>query len=219
MKRLALTLSATGIAIVGALALVSQVAAHGDADEDAEEHRGESESMGMHEEMRHQEEEGHHGEEGHHELEEMMEMHRGHEHEHDFAAMERLSPERRDRVLALMRDVGLALPPMDPERGRELFLEKGCVACHQINGVGGELGPTLNADDMPEPMNAFEFAARMWRGAPAMTELQNQLLGDPIELTGQELADIVAFAHDEQAQAKLSLEQVPEQYRNVLESE
>ena len=206
-------LASVAVVALGAVAFGPEVAAHGDAEQQAEEHHTESEGEVSHGE------DGHHGEEGHHELEEMMEMHRGHEHEHDFAAMERLSPEQRDHVLALMRDVGLALPPMDPEHGRELFLEKGCVACHQINGVGGNLGPTLNADDMPEPMNAFEFAARMWRGAPAMTELQEQLLGDPIELTGQELADIIAFAHDEEAQAKLSPEQVPEKYRDVLEGE
>ncbi len=146
-------------------------------------------------------------------------MHRQHEHEHDFSAMDRLEPEERQRVLALMREVGLALPPMDPERGRTLFLEKGCVACHSVNGVGGNLGPSLNAEEMPEPMNTFEFAARMWRGAPAMTDLQEQLLGDVITLDGQELADIIAFAHDEQAQAKLSADQIPERYRDLLEGE
>lgn len=211
MKGLTQLLASVAVVTLGSLALGPEVAAHGAAEEQAEEHHAEPQGAVSHGE------EGHHDEEGHHELEEMMEMHRGHEHDHDFAAMKRLSPERRDRVLALMREVGLALPPLDPDHGRELFLEKGCVACHQVNGVGGDLGPALNADDMPEPMNAFEFAARMWRGAPAMTELQEQLLGDPIELTGQELANIIAFAHDEEAQAKLSSEQVPEKYRDVLE--
>ncbi len=26
---------------------------------------------------------------------------------------------------------------MDPMRGRQLFVSKGCIACHSINGVGG----------------------------------------------------------------------------------
>ena len=108
---------------------------------------------------------------------------------------------------------------MDPEHGRELFMEKGCVACHQVNGVGGDLGPTLNAADMPKPMNAFEFAARMWRGAPAMTELQRQMLGDVITLNGQELADIIAFAHDEEAQAKLEKSDIPQEYQEFIDEE
>lgn len=152
-------------------------------------------------------------------LEEMREMHREHEHGHDFAAMEHLSPEQRDRVLGLMRDVGLALPPMNPARGRDLFLTKGCIACHSVNGVGGDLGPSLNAGEMPEPMNAFEFAARMWRGAPAMTQLQEEILGEVITLSGQDLADIIAFAHDENEQAKLAPDEVPAKYRELIEGQ
>jgi len=130
------------------------------------------------------------GEDGHHRhmeagqmprnVDEMRASHRGHKHGHDFQAMEEMSPERRARVMALMHDIGVAMPPMDPERGRRLFVEKGCVACHAVRGIGGDLGPTLNASDMPRPMNAFEFAARMWRGAQAMTALQEELLGEVI---------------------------------------
>jgi len=149
-------------------------------------------------------------------LDEMREMHQGHEHGHDFEAMEEMSPEQRNRVMALMHEVGVAMPPMNPERGRNLFTEKGCVACHSVNGVGGDLGPALDAADMPRPMNAFEFAARMWRGAEAMTALQNDLLGEVISLDGQDLADLVAFAHDAKEQARLTEDQIPERYRTLI---
>ena len=99
-------------------------------------------------------------------IEQMRQMHEGHEHGHDFEAMEQMTPEEMRRVMALMTDIGLAIPPMDSHRGRQLFLERGCVVCHAVNDVGGVVGPSLNAADMPRPMNAFEFAARMWRGAP-----------------------------------------------------
>jgi len=108
------------------------------------------------------------------------------------------------------------LPPMDSEHGREVFLDKGCIVCHSVNGVGGEIGPSLNAADMPQPMNAFEFAARMWRGAPVMAEMQQDLLGEMINLTGQDLADIVAFTHDEVEQAELSSSQIPDKYRDLI---
>ncbi|NQW10943.1 MAG: c-type cytochrome [Alphaproteobacteria bacterium] len=149
-------------------------------------------------------------------IDHMQEMHRGHEHGHDFEAMAPMSPEQRDRMLAFMRDIGLVTPPMDSTRGRKLFTETGCVACHSVNGVGGNLGPSLNAADMPSPMNAFEFSARMWRGAPAMTALQEDLLGGVIALTGQDLADLVAFAHDEREQAKLTKDQIPERFHELI---
>lgn len=32
--------------------------------------------------------------------------------------------------------------------GRELFLERGCQACHKLDGVGGQLGPALDGEGM-----------------------------------------------------------------------
>ncbi|HSG94266.1 MAG TPA: c-type cytochrome [Afifellaceae bacterium] len=146
-------------------------------------------------------------------MQRMMERHMGHEHEETFEAMKRVPPEQMRMIMRGMAELGLGLPPMDSENGRQLFLAKGCVACHSVNGVGGEMGPAFDAAKMPEPMNSFEFAARMWRGAPAMIELQEQLFGKPVELTGRELADIIAFAHDKEEQLRLSADQIPEQFR------
>ena len=153
---------------------------------------------------------------GHEMLERMQAMHADHEHRHDFEAMEGISSERIERVMDAMLDLGLVVPSLDAARGRELFLEKGCIVCHQVSGVGGRIGPSLNAEDMPEPMNTFEFAARMWRGAPTMVEMQQDLFGEAIELTGKELADLIAFAHDEAEQAKLAPEQIPERYQDLM---
>ena len=150
-------------------------------------------------------------------MDKMREMHKSHQHGHDFEAMEEMSPEKRLRVMALMHEIGVAMPPMDPERGRHVFVEKGCVACHSVNGVGGNLGPALDAAEMPRPMNAFEFTARMWRGSAAMMALQEDLLGEVISLDGQDLADLVAFAHDAEEQAKLSMDQVPERFHALIE--
>jgi mono/diheme cytochrome c family protein len=151
-------------------------------------------------------------------IEQMREQHGTHEHGHDFEAMEELSPNQLERMIGLMEDVGLVLPKMDPERGRKLFVDTGCVVCHSVNQVGGEIGPDLDAADMPSPMNAFEFSARMWRGAAAMTSMQDDLLGGVISLTGQDLADLVAFAHDEKEQGKLTADQIPEKFKAMLEN-
>lgn len=112
---------------------------------------------------------------------------------------------------------GLVLPIMNPSRGRALFASKGGVACHSINGVGGEGAPALDASTMPMIMNPFSFAARMWRGAEAMILLQQDLFGQQIELTGQELFDIIAFAHDESEQKLFSEADIPHDVLEMIE--
>jgi hypothetical protein len=95
-------------------------------------------------------------------LEMMKKMHADHQHGHDFEAMEAMSAEDMGRVMGLMMEIGLALPPMDSHRGRE------------------------------------------------------DLLGQVIDLDGQDLADLVAFAHDETEQHQLTAEQIPARYRELI---
>lgn len=115
-----------------------------------------------------------------------------------------------------MMSPGLMMPGMDAARGRKLFASKGCVVCHSINGIGGEDARPLDASTMKTPMNPFDFAARMWRGAEAMVALQREELGKPIELTGQELADIIAFVHHVEEQKKLSERDIPLKIRDLM---
>lgn len=122
----------------------------------------------------------------------------------------------KDAAAAKARAVDVVIPAMSAERGRKLFACKGCVICHAVNGIGGTHTPALDADTMSLPLNPFEFAARMWRGADAMIALQNGDLGGPIALTGQELADIAAFVHDEREQEKFSDADVPEKIRDLI---
>jgi len=209
MKRMMVVLATGGLVAFGTMGLALAGGSHtgGHATTEAEEGHGEGagtmHGMGMMSGS----------------AEEMREMHKQHEHGHDFAVMEELSPDQLARMMGLMHDVGVVMPPMDAARGRHLFLEKGCIACHSVNGVGGDLGPALDAEDMPRPMNSFEFAARMWRGARAMTEMQEDLFGEVISLDGQDLADLVVFAHDAEEQAKLTEDQIPERYHSLIEGE
>ncbi len=117
-----------------------------------------------------------------------------------------------------MMGTGLFLPEMDPAKGRLLFASKGCVVCHSINGVGGVDAPALDASLMPVPMNPFEFAAKMWRGAGAMVAMQQDELGAQIELNGQELANIIAFVHDADEQTKFSTADIPEDIAKMMEN-
>ncbi len=98
----------------------------------------------------------------------------------------------------------MRMPNMNPQRGRTLFVDKGCVACHAINGVGGHDATNLDAHTMRPMMNPFEFSAKMWAMAPAMIYAQEEALGGQILFTGDELADIVAFVHSDEAQHDFS---------------
>jgi len=94
----------------------------------------------------------------------------------------------------------LVMPIMSATRGKDLFVSKGCVACHAINGVGGHDAPAMDAHEMQEFMNPFDFAAKMWNHAEAMIAAQEGALGGQIFFTGEELADIIAFIHDDGSQ-------------------
>ncbi len=104
---------------------------------------------------------------------------------------------------------GMLLPFMSPAKGRKLFASKGCVVCHAINGVGGEDAPALDVTTMQPIMDPFDFAAKMWRGAGTMIEMQEDELGEQIEFSGEELANIIAFVHSAEEQKKFTMEDVP----------
>ncbi|MBB5519638.1 c-type cytochrome [Amphiplicatus metriothermophilus] len=105
---------------------------------------------------------------------------------------------------------------LDAEKGRALFVTKGCVICHAVNGVGGKAAPVLDAQIGEQAVDPLDFAARIWWGAPAMIELQSVELGYTINLTGEEIAHLAAFAADAVEQKKLSADQIPEPMRDLL---
>ncbi len=128
------------------------------------------------------------------------------------AADENSTPEPRGTSEKLAS--GLYLPTMNPARGRTLFAGKGCVVCHSVNGIGGEEGPPLDAPAGRQLVNPFSFTAKMWRGAEMMISVQQEVFGEQIYLTGQELFDIIGFAHSRAEQSMFSEADIP---HNVLE--
>ncbi len=111
---------------------------------------------------------------------------------------------------------GMLLPFMNPAKGRKLYASKGCVVCHAINGVGGQDAPALDAATMPSIMDPFDFAAKMWRGAGTMITLQEDELGEQIDFTGEELANIIAFVHSTSEQKKFSKADIPERIAELM---
>ena len=108
---------------------------------------------------------------------------------------------------------------MSPARGRELFVSKGCFACHSINGVGGHDATPLDAHSMEQAMNPFEFAAKMWAMAPYMIAAQEEAMGEQILFSGAELADIIAFVHDHDSQHSFSEKDLTPAARKLMRHE
>jgi mono/diheme cytochrome c family protein len=57
--------------------------------------------------------------------------------------------------------------PGNPQDGRRLFVTKQCVVCHQVGGVGGVLGPSL--DFLPQSGSPIVVATALWNHGPTMT--------------------------------------------------
>jgi mono/diheme cytochrome c family protein len=124
-----------------------------------------------------------------------------------------------DNGAAEAAETQLVMASADAARGRALFVSKGCVACHAINQVGGTSAPPLDAEGVLGEVDPLDFVARMWRGAEAMIFMQQRELGEQLDLSGQELADLIAFAHDPAEQRKLSAADVPPDIGRLIRGE
>ena len=107
----------------------------------------------------------------------------------------------------------------DAGEGRRLFVEKGCVICHSVNGVGGKAAPPLDAQTQLDVADPVGFASRMWRGAPAMIELQGLELGYSIWLEPQEMVDLATFAANATEQKKLTSNDIDQSLADSLLNE
>jgi mono/diheme cytochrome c family protein len=77
------------------------------------------------------------------------------------------------------------------ESGKRLFTNKNCILCHQIGGVGGVLGPSLDA--VAQSGAPINVAAAMWNHGPAMAEaMAAQGITRP-SLSAAELRDLIAY--------------------------
>lgn len=112
--------------------------------------------------------------------------------------------------------VRMVVPMMDSAKGKRLFVDKGCVLCHSVNGVGGRAGPALDAPDSVRYVDLLDFMARMWRGSFAMIELQGMELGYQLDFSGEELGHIAAFLADHDAQERFGEQDVPDLIRDMF---
>ncbi len=79
----------------------------------------------------------------------------------------------------------------NPLRGKEVFAQKGCLNCHQLEGKGEAIGPDLSRSELLT--SPIAFSATMWNHASVMEGwfVEHQLPW-PI-FTGNEMADLVKY--------------------------
>jgi mono/diheme cytochrome c family protein len=83
--------------------------------------------------------------------------------------------------------------PGRPELGRELFVEKKCIQCHSVGGVGGRVGPDLVG--LGVRRSPVEFAATIWNKAPAMMAAMATRNITVPQLRPEDMADLVAYLY------------------------
>lgn len=111
----------------------------------------------------------------------------------------KLSGEDIAHLLAYIRSAGRGGPeaamyllPGNPEAGRQIFQQKHCATCHGPEGTGG-VGPDLRQPREEFRRGLTQVGALMWNHGPAIWMKMNEV-GIPVpSLTGQEMADLVAF--------------------------
>jgi len=110
-----------------------------------------------------------------------------------------IGPELHDLLAYLVpasagpREGPLYVLPGRADEGRRLFTDKRCIACHNVDGEGGRVGPDLVGRGVRRSL--LEFSAAMWNKAPAMVAAMKARGIAVPQLRPDEMADIVAYLY------------------------
>ncbi|MFQ5628737.1 MAG: c-type cytochrome, partial [bacterium] len=85
------------------------------------------------------------------------------------------------------------MSPGNPQQGQTIFKDKRCLDCHAIKGEGNDIGPDLEKSDWD--YSVTEIAGLMWNHASEMGELMQEENIEWPELSGKEMADLIAFLY------------------------
>ena len=87
------------------------------------------------------------------------------------------------------------LEPGSPNRGKKLFVDKGCIKCHSIRGQGGRIGPDLGKATSDRGRSMPELAGQLWNHEPAMWKKMQEKRTKFIRFSEGEMADLVAYLY------------------------
>ncbi len=101
-----------------------------------------------------------------------------------------LRPEEMTDLVGYLYSVRYFAQSGDPQRGRRLLRDKGCLGCHSLSGRGAGIAADIaEARSFPTPAAA---AATLWNHAPPDEETAGHVATWPV-FTAGEMADLVAF--------------------------
>jgi mono/diheme cytochrome c family protein len=94
-------------------------------------------------------------------------------------------------LIAFLYTVNYFDRPGDAKAGRQVFVKKQCVLCHQAGGMGGVVGPSL--DRLAQHDSPIFVAAAMWNHGPSMAEAMRTRGIQRPNFSGSELRNLVAY--------------------------
>lgn len=101
-----------------------------------------------------------------------------------------LSPRETGDLIAFLATYNYFDAAGNSKTGRRIFRDKQCVICHQVEGVGGVVGPSL---DSIVQFGPIFVATAMWNHGPAMAgAMQERGIKRPV-FKGTELRDLIAY--------------------------
>ena len=77
-----------------------------------------------------------------------------------------INPAETGDLIAFLYTLNYFDRPGNSKVGRDVFLKKQCVACHQVGGTGGVTGPSL--DRLAQQGSPIFLAAAMWEHGRAL---------------------------------------------------
>ncbi len=79
----------------------------------------------------------------------------------------------------------------NPEEGKKVFSDKGCINCHSIGGQGVNVGPDLS--ELEETISPIDMVQIMWNHAPHMIDKVTEKKLPWPEFKGNEMPDLNAY--------------------------
>ncbi|GAG00203.1 unnamed protein product, partial [marine sediment metagenome] len=95
-------------------------------------------------------------------------------------------------LLVSQESGGLPIPE-NPLKGSQVFVEKGCFACHTVLRVGEVLGPDLTT--IGREKNFYGLAGALWSHSPKMLEIMEEHNIQRPELTSQEAEVLISYIY------------------------
>jgi len=103
----------------------------------------------------------------------------------------RLTPWETGDLIAFLLWLDYFEPPGDTATGREIFSGKSCIVCHQVGGLGGVAGPSL--DFLNQYGSPIQIATALWNHGPSMSAAMSERGIRRPTFSSSELIDLIAF--------------------------